>query len=368
MIKVMLLEDEELDTKLIKSLLKGSDFYVEDFKSVRAAAAVIDDFQPQIIISDLNLEDTKGYETLKKVRQLCGEIPLIIITGLEDEEYIQLSLDSGAYTYIEKNHLSRLNLQKELIFCLSRARLASNLKQARRETLDYANSLISVSKYFVLGEMAEGIAEKIRAPLSNIQNVSEVLHKKLDENIDRQVIKDELKKIEQNSQEISKVIATLQNAVQPEATVVQKVDLKDLIETTMRFCSQHFQKMGINFSFDEFAGIYVACDKFQVVQVLLTLIHNARVDLAFKTDSWIKFQFIDDEDVFKILVIEPGEKLESAVADRIFSPLTSALDEGEGKRLGLSVSRRIMEQNHGRLFLDKSDEDTCFVVELKKLS
>ena len=109
-LRILILEDSELDVELLKMALKNDDF---DFESRVCAGreefeAALEDYDPDVILSDYALPSFTGIEALKLVKEKNIRRPFIIVTGAIDEETAVECIKSGADDYLLKDRLARL--------------------------------------------------------------------------------------------------------------------------------------------------------------------------------------------------------------------------------------------------------------------
>ena len=82
-------------------------------------------------------------------------------------------------------------------------------------------------------------------------------------------------------------------------------------------------------------------------------------------EPWVKLSVHQLDNVIQIAVTDSGSGVPPKVAKRIFEPYFTTKERGEGTGLGLSLCRKLIEDNHkGRFFLDNDCENTRFIVEL----
>lgn len=109
-LRVLNLEDNPNDSELIQEQL-GTEWPALEFLRVDTRAAFVralDEFKPDVVLSDFKLPDMNGRDALNIVRQTHPDIPVIIVTGaLGDEQAIEL-LVLGARDYILKDRLVRI--------------------------------------------------------------------------------------------------------------------------------------------------------------------------------------------------------------------------------------------------------------------
>jgi DNA-binding NarL/FixJ family response regulator len=109
-LRILILEDVTTDAELIKDELReaGTVFtpsYVKDKVSYLKA---LDEFSPDIILSDYSLPSFDGLSALKLAVKICPDVPFIFVSGALGEETAIELLKQGATDYVLKSRLSRL--------------------------------------------------------------------------------------------------------------------------------------------------------------------------------------------------------------------------------------------------------------------
>ncbi len=109
-IRVLILEDTASDADLAEHAIKkaGIAFTSKRVERQDEFAAALNEFRPDIVLSDYRLPGFTGMAALKLAQQLHPEIPVIIVTGaLSDIEAVEL-IKAGAKDYVLKDRLARL--------------------------------------------------------------------------------------------------------------------------------------------------------------------------------------------------------------------------------------------------------------------
>ena len=120
---ILIVEDNAADRLLIKEYLAEQQLKTVDIQeagSLQAAFDLLPHFDFDVILLDLQLPDSAGVDT---VRRIIGEVPetaVIVLSGLEDEETALQSVRYGAQDYLEKRHLSPSALGKSIRHSLER--------------------------------------------------------------------------------------------------------------------------------------------------------------------------------------------------------------------------------------------------------
>ncbi len=140
-IKVLLIEDNPGDVRLIWEILsevRNSPFYLSVADSLLNGLKEIEKEKPHIILLDLSLGDSNGIYTLNRVRDKAKDVPIVILTGMDDEMTAIKSLKEGAQDYLVKGRTDSDLLKKAIIYSIERFRLISELeeKQTKLEEQD----------------------------------------------------------------------------------------------------------------------------------------------------------------------------------------------------------------------------------------
>lgn len=109
-LKILILEDSEYDVQLVKIELKryGIEFVSKVVDNKVDYCNALDEFQPDIILSDHSLPQFDSVGALKIYNEKELKIPFILVTGSVSEEFAVQSILSGASDYILKSNLTRL--------------------------------------------------------------------------------------------------------------------------------------------------------------------------------------------------------------------------------------------------------------------
>ena len=121
---VLLIEDEPGDAQLVRLQLleRQSDaFVVIQADSLKQAQQQIshDRLQPDVVLLDLNLPDSTGTETVRKCRRLIPDVPVVVLTGLDDDQATQMAIEAGAEDFLTKGSEGTL-LRKAIRYALLR--------------------------------------------------------------------------------------------------------------------------------------------------------------------------------------------------------------------------------------------------------
>ena len=135
MVHIMLIEDNPGDALIIKEMLKevyDDKFVLEHFKRVDEGLKHINqDFD--ILLLDLNLPDSHGVETFKTMSKHANELPIIILTGLVDEDLAINIVSEGAQDYLVKGQIDKQLLSRSIKYSIERKKIEIDLKKSKEK-------------------------------------------------------------------------------------------------------------------------------------------------------------------------------------------------------------------------------------------
>lgn len=98
---ILIIDDEPQIRKFLKMSLEAYGYSVKEAENGEEGFRAVFDYNPDLIILDLELPDTNGLILLKKIR-VSSAIPIIILTVCDDEKDKINLLDNGADDYLTK--------------------------------------------------------------------------------------------------------------------------------------------------------------------------------------------------------------------------------------------------------------------------
>ncbi|MGB9405303.1 MAG: sigma-54 dependent transcriptional regulator, partial [Candidatus Acidiferrales bacterium] len=101
-LRILIVEDEENARKGYEALLRRWNYNVLGVGSGEEALAKFGEFQPSVILADVELPGINGLELLQRLGDEIQNIPVIIITGRGSDERVVQAIEAGAFWYIEK--------------------------------------------------------------------------------------------------------------------------------------------------------------------------------------------------------------------------------------------------------------------------
>ena len=162
---ILLIEDNPADGEMIRELLsqqKGSPFVIVGADRLSAAKPLFAKGGIDIILLDLGLPDSQGLDTLRRVRKHAGEVPIVVLTMLDNEETGLNALKEGAQDYLVKGQMNGPLIARSLRYAIERGRIEQELKK-HRDSLEklVAERTQQLAERKKMTELIEGsLAEK----------------------------------------------------------------------------------------------------------------------------------------------------------------------------------------------------------------
>ena len=135
-IKILFVEDNPGDVVIIKEMIKeieGIHFEVTTADNLEDGVKHLINEDFDILLLDLNLPDSEGIETFNIINQNALDLPVIILTGLSDEEFAISSVGKGAQDYLVKGQTDSQLLAKSIKYSIERKHIEKELRSSEEK-------------------------------------------------------------------------------------------------------------------------------------------------------------------------------------------------------------------------------------------
>ena len=133
--RILLIEDNPDDALLLHRHLTDAGLHPDGLvvvDSMSVAQPLLSDERFDVILLDLGLPDSHGFDTLRQVLALAPATAVVIITGSDDEAMALEAVKAGAQDYLYKNDLTSRSIMRATRYAIERHRLLDELQEARR--------------------------------------------------------------------------------------------------------------------------------------------------------------------------------------------------------------------------------------------
>lgn len=132
MIKLLLVEDDQQEALVITNMLKEglqNQFVLEQRRSISEALTLVQQQSFQAMILDSHLPEGQSFASIPQFIQYCPEAPILILSGVEDEEQAIHAVKSGAQDYLIKGQTSSPTLCRAIRYAMERHRATQRITQ-----------------------------------------------------------------------------------------------------------------------------------------------------------------------------------------------------------------------------------------------
>jgi signal transduction histidine kinase/DNA-binding NarL/FixJ family response regulator len=135
MLKLLIVEDNPGDILILKERLSvsGARFSITNVSLLKDAITELKSGSFDVVLLDLGLPDSLGINTLKSILAFELGPPVVVMTGMDDEDMALSSLREGAQDYIVKNSLEPENILRSIRYSIERKKLENLRKKNSRQ-------------------------------------------------------------------------------------------------------------------------------------------------------------------------------------------------------------------------------------------
>jgi two-component system, cell cycle response regulator len=165
-IHVLLIEDCHEDCSLMEEMIRDTEtvhFKIKTAHTLSTGIARLTEKKFDVLILDLGLPESSGMETLKKILVYNLEVPIIVLTGRDDDHLGMEAIREGAQDYLSKGQLDNNVLARSIRYAVERHHLLAELH--KQSLQDYLTGLHNRRGFFLLAQQQVKVAVRMRKPV-----------------------------------------------------------------------------------------------------------------------------------------------------------------------------------------------------------
>jgi signal transduction histidine kinase len=394
---ILVVDDEKINRALFAAQLAHASYRTVAAENGEAAIRLARETLPDVILLDVMMPGMSGYDVAKRLKddERTRNIPIIIVTALDDQESRLTALHSGAEEFLTKpvmeaelltrvRNLLKLKKYQDSL-AAQRTDLAEQVEAGRLELDQAQEKLLHSEKMASIGLLAAGVAHEINNPVGYVKSNFSVLkdyansllmllgryeavepllpaddpavRAMLDTKraVDLGFLREDLLQLIDQSLDgigrVEKIVRDLKNFSRADAgPAFVMADLNTCIESALSIAYNEIKyKADVVKELGDLPE--VECSPSQLAQVFLNLLVNAaqafregmaRGVITVRSAS-------DGDDRVRVEIADTGCGMTEAQMKRIFDPFYTTKPVGVGTGLGLSISYGIVEAHGGRL-------------------
>jgi phosphoserine phosphatase RsbU/P len=142
---VLLIEDNQGDADLVRLRLveSASDLEVSHADRLSTGLAALAVEPPALVLLDLNLPDSRGEHTFREVLERAPHVPVVVLSGRDDEELAITAIHHGAQDYLVKGQFDGPQLGRAMRYAVERKTLQTALDMSRIQQLQFGDRFLS---------------------------------------------------------------------------------------------------------------------------------------------------------------------------------------------------------------------------------
>ncbi len=348
--QVLLIEDNPGDADLVRlRLVEGkSPVDVNCVNRLSDGLACLTRETPSVVLLDLNLPDSHGAETFRRVMEHSPNVPVVVLSGQDDEVLAMKAVHHGVQDYLVKGNISSKQLERAIRYAVERQALLRALEITQKQQLEFKNRFLS------------HVSHELRTPLTCIHQYVSLLVDGLagpmapDQS-------DHLKTVLKSVNQLHAMIRDLLEATRAESGKMQIeprcVALGELVQQAVAMLrpTAEEKQVGLEIGLDQRLPLVYA-DPDRVLEVLINLLDNA-IKFTPPDGSVIAQASVVDADpgFIYISVSDTGRGInpetKTLIFDRLYQDADAIDNNRSGLGLGLFICREIVRLHEGRIWV-----------------
>jgi len=348
---VLLIEDNPGDADLVRLRLveSSSDVDVSCVERLSEGLAAVTEQHPSVVLLDLNLPDSHGAETFRKLLSKAPGVPVVVLSGQDDEDLAVKAVHQGVQDYLVKGSFDSKQLARAMRYAIERQALLTSLDMSRRQQLQFKDQFLS------------HVSHELRTPLTCIHQFVTLMLDGLAGSLNREQ-REHLGTIFRSVNQLRTMIADLLEAARAETGKISVeprcISIDEVIRQAINMLRANAddKRIGLEAGLDTRIPL-VNADPDRLQQILINLIDNA-----------IKFTPPDGSVMVKAFLVEPdpgfvyvsvsdtgrgiSPEARALIFERLYQDPNAIDDSRKGLGLGLYITKELVRLQGGRIWLE----------------
>lgn len=369
-ISVLIIEDNLGDARLIKEMLKEATYYKFNLIEHGTLSEGLEELvnnEINVILLDLNLPDCSGLNTISVIHEKVKNIPIIILTGRDDENLAIQSLKLGMQDYLVKGKIDPPLLERSILYAIQRQKAKQELELSKKK----------IQKEYQRTNFYKDIfAHDMSNILQGILSVAQLCKIQLEEHDTSNDIVDIIGVIEDQIVRGSTLISNIRKLSELEESdmKVEPIEIITLIKASIdnlknAYLTHNIQaKIKANQKKIHVQANHLLLDVFENL-LMNAVTHNKNLNIEImikiseedlKDISYVKLEFIDN-----------GIGIEDSRKNLIFTRASPKNNFSGEMGIGLSLVKRIINSYKGKIsvedrFKGNHAEGSNFIILIPK--
>ena len=370
--KILAVDDSVTYSNEIASALRTEGYDVVLAQSGEEALEMLAVQPVDCVLLDLVMPGLSGRETCQRIKSapMVRDIPVIILTALEDSEAMIEGLGTGADDYIQKStefEVLRARVRAQMRrkqFEDENRRIREELLRKEMEALEASSAKqVAETRAALVTELelknqeleafVYSVSHDLRAPLRAIHGFTKMLEEDHAEQLDQQAreLLDRVQRAANRMSELIEDMLTLSRVSRADLNRIP-VSLTDIAQSLIDDLKQ--KEPGRQVAWLVEHGLTAEVDPRLIRIALENLLSNAWKYTAKVQDARIEFRKEDRDDQIVYAIQDNGAGFDMGAARNLFRPFHRLHSESEfpGTGIGLATVQRVINRHHGEVWAD----------------
>ncbi len=348
-LQVLVVEDNASDALLLQQMFSkdGGSFQLTHMLRMSDAQAHLAKSGVDIILLDMDLPDGQGLDIVRRAQAVAPGVPVIVLTGLDDEELAADAMKEGAQDYLIKGQIESRALPRALRHAIERHRMQLETDQIRNNQLQFKDNFLS------------HVSHELRSPLNAIYQFVTILLDKLVGDLNPEQ-RDYLNIVFRNVKQLQAMIDDLLEVTRGQGgklTIeLQRTSIAEAVAYAVNTLQGAAAAKGITLSAHIADELPLVCaDPTRVRQILIILLDNAIKFTPVNGAVKVRAQLLEQNSNLLVLqVSDTGCGIAAGMTEQIFERLFQASDPSQAGRqglgLGLYICKELVVRQGGRIW------------------
>ena len=353
-IKVMLIEDNPADQKIVGRCLREEEYNLEIAGSLKEATDSLFPL-PNIILMDLNLPDSRGLSTYLQMRQYAPHLPIIIMSGTADQALAMEAIANGAQDFIVKGKYDPRHLNRTIRYALLRHDVEKlKLEQERMKERENFSAMLT---------------HNLRVPLIGMENVLRPLiggaMGELSEDV-RGAMETLLSATTSTHAHIKRALEAYQLQNQEDDTTDTTIDLNQVLERCIAEIELAYKEKKLEIQHRKSGNMQpFKGNEYSIYTLFLNLLDNAAKFSPVSSTISIYVSQLSESSITAIIK-NYGRDIPESKLEKLFDYFypTNTKEQGVNAGVGLYLCKRVVENHEGTIEITSEKGTTTVVVEL----
>ncbi len=384
-IKILLIEDNPGDARLIKEMLieaKSAPFILEWRDRLHAGLQWLTEYCADVVLLDLGLPDSQGLDTYAKVHDQFPRLPIVVLSGLHDESVAVKAVRDGAQDYLVKGQIDGRLMARSMRYAIERKNAEEALQEAhdnlerrvKERTFELSNLNDQLTEEIEIRKRAEEelkeltnalkvtntdlmnfthvISHDLKSPLHTIGGFANLLARRYKGKIDAGAdeILDDIVNGVNRMQELIKDLLEYSQA-RTKKKQFTPIACTSVVKKAVSNLEAVINANNASITYDDLPTI--RADSLQLISLFQNLIDNA-IKYRKEEDPRIHISAKQKGNEWIFSIRDNGIGIDSKGSERIFGMFQRLSNDQSGTGIGLATCKEIAKRHGGRIWVESN--------------